>query len=117
MKKIVFSVVTLFSLMPSASIKAEVPEILRATDPAVLALFSENRDALAKQNVLLLQKVLNKDARIKELEATIDERSDLAGRKKGAIIAGSVGAITTLIAGFIGYNFGYANNSGFRRGR
>lgn len=111
MKKIVFSVITVFSLAPSALVRAETPEILRATDPAVLALFSENRDALAKQNVLLLQKVLSKDARIKELEATIDERSYLAGRKKGAIIAGSVGALTTIIAGCIGYNFGLAQRS------
>jgi hypothetical protein len=75
MKKILFSVITLLSLIPSASLKAEEQVILPAMDPRVTKLFTESKEQIQVKHVELLQKNREQLAEIKRLENTIEERS------------------------------------------
>lgn len=101
MKKILFSVVTLLSLVPSAALRAEEHVALPAMDPRVLKLFTESKEQIQVKQVELLQKNREQLARIQELEKTINEESYRKGRNDGLLIAGSIGAVAVVLTFFI----------------
>lgn len=94
MKQLLFSVITLLSLAPFATVRAQDQAILPAMDPRVLKLFIEPKDQIAVRQVELLQKNFNQGIRIQELENTIEERSYRRGFNTGLTIGIPIGAVT-----------------------
>lgn len=95
MKKVVFSLVTLLSLVPvvpvhGVGMPVNEQVILPALDPRVLKLFVQPKDEIAIEQVKLLQKNRDQLARIRDLEGTINEESYRKGRNIGLVVGSGI---------------------------
>lgn len=103
MKKLLLSIGLPLSLISHTSgafgnaIKAN-DQVLPATDPHVLRLFTLSKEEIAIKHIELLQKNLDQQTRIRELENTIEERSYRAGMNRGWAIGGCVSVLAIIIS-------------------
>lgn len=94
--------ISIFFVIMVTSLPFSGLHALGATDKKVLELFGQSKEIIAPHYIRLLEKEEQLQARIKELENTIEERSFTKGRHNGWIEAGLiVGGSVAVFALFI----------------